>query len=70
MSDPAAKSLPQACSHESTCALFPLFRDRSALGYWMKTYCRGDHERCARFQSMKRGEPPPATLLPNGKHIG
>ena len=57
------------CSHKSSCALFPLFRERSALQYWMDSYCDGDYTRCARFQSMAAGTPPPVTMLPNGKEV-
>lgn len=65
----AAEPVPE-CSHKQGCALFPLFRDRAALSYWMRSYCDGDHRRCARFKAMEQGSPPPPTLLPNGKHVG
>lgn len=60
----------RGCSHKQSCALFPLFRDRSALAYWMHTYCDGDHRRCARYRSICDGRSPSPLLLPNGKQLG
>jgi hypothetical protein len=54
------------CSHIPTCALFPLFKLRSALNIWQQTYCESSFERCARFQRSKEGKSSPMNLLPNG----
>lgn len=60
----------QDCSHKGTCSLFPLLQLRSSLKYWMDSYCNAEFGRCARYQSMKEGSPPPPTMLPNGKTVG
>jgi hypothetical protein len=57
------------CPHKDACALFPLFRLRSSLQYWMESYCDADFTRCQRYQSLCEGRVPPPTLLPSGKHV-
>lgn len=57
------------CPHKDSCALFPLFRLRSSLAYWMDSYCHSEFTRCQRYKLMCEGRPPPATMLPSGKHV-
>ena len=33
---------------------------------WIERYCRGDWERCARYQLEERGEDHPDWMLPDG----
>ncbi len=49
--------------------MFPLFRIRAALRYWVEAYCVADYTRCRRYTAMMTGDPPPATMLPNGKMV-
>ena len=58
------------CPNMEACALFPVFSNAPFLKVWQITYCESsEHKRCARFAGMCKGEPVPATLLPNGKHL-
>jgi hypothetical protein len=59
----------QACPSRDSCAMFPLFQIRTALHYWVETYCEGDHTQCRRWRSMLVGEPPSPCLLPNGRYL-
>lgn len=58
-----------ACSHTSTCPLFPLISVNSALKVWKTFYCEGNFNNCARFNMSKTGQSVPANLLPNGKTL-
>jgi DNA polymerase len=33
---------------------------------WVERYCRGDWERCVRYELEERGEPHPDWMLPDG----
>lgn len=33
---------------------------------WITRFCRGDWERCVRYQMEERGEPHPDWMLPDG----
>lgn len=54
----------------TTCPLYPQFKVQSLLNVWKITYCEGEFEKCERFKLSSCGEKVPATLLPNGKHLG
>lgn len=56
-----------ACSHISTCELFPRFGLNASLKVWQTFYCGGNYASCARYKSALAGRPPPPNLLPNGK---
>jgi hypothetical protein len=59
------------CTHKEGCSLFPLLKLRTSLQYWIASYCdSSEYSRCARYQSMKAGRPPPPTMLPNGRTVG
>ncbi|MCB9613356.1 MAG: hypothetical protein H6721_08490 [Sandaracinus sp.] len=45
-------------------------RNQSALRVLQSLYCQGDYGRCARYKLASRGEVPPLTLLPDGRHMG
>jgi hypothetical protein len=56
-----------SCPHAKMCPLYPQFKMKSLLRFWVVNYCEADHERCARFQLASAGEPVPVTLLPSGR---
>ena len=58
-----------ACSHTSTCPLFPLISVNSALKVWKTFYCEGKYNNCARYNLSKTGQSVPVNLLPNGKSL-
>lgn len=58
-----------ACSHTSTCPLFPLISVNAALKVWKTFYCEGKFENCQRYTLSKSGQSVPANLLPNGKSL-
>jgi len=58
-----------ACSHTSTCPLFPLISVNSALKVWKTFYCEGKYQNCARYNLSKGGQSVPVNLLPNGKSL-
>ena len=58
-----------ACSHTTTCPLFPLISVNSALKVWKTFYCEGKYETCARYNLSHSGQSVPANLLPNGKTL-
>jgi hypothetical protein len=58
-----------ACSHTSTCPLFPLISVNSALKVWKTFYCEGKYNNCARYNLSKSGQSVPVNLLPNGKSL-
>jgi len=58
-----------ACSHTTTCPLFPLISVNSALKVWKTFYCEGNYNNCARFNMSRSGKSVPANLLPNGKTL-
>jgi len=58
-----------ACSHTTTCPLFPLISVNSALKVWKTFYCEGKYNNCARFNLSKTGQSVPVNLLPNGKSL-
>lgn len=58
-----------ACSHTTTCPLFPLISVNSALKVWKTFYCEGNYNNCARFNMSRTGKSVPANLLPNGKSL-
>ncbi len=58
-----------ACSHTTTCPLFPLISVNSALKVWKTFYCEGKYDNCARYQLSHSGKSVPANLLPNGKSL-
>lgn len=58
-----------ACSHTTTCPLFPLISVNSALKVWKTFYCEGNYNNCARFNMSRGGKSVPANLLPNGKSL-
>jgi len=58
-----------ACSHTSTCPLFPLISVNSALKVWKTFYCEGKYQNCARYNLSKSGQTVPVNLLPNGKSL-
>ena len=58
-----------ACSHTTTCPLFPLISVNSALKVWKTFYCEGKYHNCARYNLSKSGQPVPVNLLPNGKSL-
>ena len=58
-----------ACSHTSTCPLFPLISVNSALKVWKTFYCEGKYENCQRYTLSRSGQSVPANLLPNGKSL-
>lgn len=55
-----------ACSHTTSCPLFPLLN--SSLDGWRRCYCDSDDgwRDCARYQQALRGQYVPLSLLPNG----
>ena len=59
----------EACSHVSSCNLFPVLDATSSLAYWTNTYCRGNFRRCARHIRMADGLVVTPNLLPNGKKL-
>lgn len=58
-----------ACSHTTTCPLFPLISVNSALKVWKTFYCEGKYQNCARYNLSKSGQSVPVNLLPNGKSL-
>jgi hypothetical protein len=58
-----------ACSHTSTCPLFPLISVNNALKVWKTFYCEGKYTNCARYNLSLTGQGVPANLLPNGKSL-
>lgn len=58
-----------ACSHTTTCPLFPLISVNNALKVWKTFYCEGKFESCARYNLSHSGQGVPANLLPNGKTL-
>ena len=58
-----------ACSHTTTCPLFPLISVNSALKVWKTFYCEGKYHNCARYTLSKTGQSVPVNLLPNGKSL-
>lgn len=58
-----------ACSHTSTCPLFPLIEVNSALKVWKTFFCEGNYANCARYKLSGEGQSVPANLLPNGKSL-
>jgi hypothetical protein len=58
-----------ACSHISTCPLFPLFTLKASLSVWQVHYCNGKFETCERLKLSKAGQRVPPNLLPNGKSL-
>ncbi len=64
-----AKPVAKTCPNKQSCQLFPLFRLRSSLQYWMEVYCDADYRRCVRYQRACEGSMPPPNILPNGKDI-
>ena len=58
-----------ACSHVTTCPLFPKLN--ASLAGWRDAYCNTATEyiTCARYQMSKGGSPVPLALLPNGKMV-
>ena len=58
-----------ACSHTTTCPLFPLISVNSALKVWKTFYCEGKYNNCARYNLSKSGQSVPVNLLPNGKSL-
>ena len=58
-----------ACSHTTTCPLFPLISVNSALKVWKTFYCEGKYDNCARYNLSHTGQSVPANLLPNGKTL-
>ena len=58
-----------ACSHTTTCPLFPLISVNSALKVWKTFYCEGKYHNCARYSLSKSGQSVPVNLLPNGKSL-
>lgn len=58
-----------ACSHVSTCPLFPKLN--ASLAGWRDAYCNTatEYQNCARFQMSLGGGPVPLALLPNGKMV-
>jgi hypothetical protein len=61
--------MSKPCPKMERCPVFPEFRNQSALRVLQTLYCEGDFGRCARFQIASRGEMPPITLLPDGRHM-
>ncbi len=59
----------RACSHISTCELFPKFALKGSLSVWQTYYCHGTFERCARHKLSLAGDVVPPNLLPNGREL-
>ena len=66
MDEPKA---PGRCTLATSCGLFLRFKLKSSLSVWMKNYCEGPYERCARHQASVARRPVPDLLLPNGKEL-
>ncbi len=58
-----------ACTHISSCPLFPLFALKASLSVWQIHYCNGEFESCERLKLSKAGARVPPNMLPNGKHL-
>jgi hypothetical protein len=58
-----------ACTHITSCPLFPQFTLKASLNVWQVHYCNGDFEKCARLKLSKAGQRVPPNLLPNGKSL-
>ncbi len=58
-----------ACSHSTSCELYPLLAMEPALKLWKQHYCEGGYEKCARYRLALNGKAVPLTLLPNGKQL-
>jgi len=61
---------PGLCPVRGRCSLFPILREREALGYWLGAYCSSEFARCARYEETRSGGVLPSSLLPNGRHMG
>lgn len=61
--------MSKACTHTTTCAMFPLFRCQSNLEIWKISFCNDDFTRCVRYQLALEEKLIPINLLPNGKYL-
>lgn len=57
------------CPQATSCPLYSMFRDESALGIWKVMYCRKGFEKCERYRATQAGQVPPDDMLPNGKRL-
>jgi hypothetical protein len=57
------------CPRLNDCPLFPEFTSDHMRKFWIVRYCTAGYDGCARLRLATRGEPVPATLLPNGKDL-
>lgn len=58
-----------ACTHIQSCELFVQFALNPALEIWQHHYCNGDFSSCVRYETARKGQVVPLSLLPNGKKI-
>ena len=60
------------CIQTEQCPLFERFDQEPLLRVYKETFCEGRDaaaETCARRKCMMRGNRPPDTLLPDGRHL-
>lgn len=60
------KTHTNECKWHRVCPM-KFFYDSGKLDVkWIDAYCRGNWERCVRYQMEERGEPHSDNMLPNG----
>jgi len=54
------------CPNLEKCPMFALFRLQATTELFIRRYCNGDYEKCARKKLKDSGKEVPENLLPDG----
>ena len=63
-SNPSPKKI---CKWYEICPLKNFHEQGKLEKKWIDNFCKGDYERCVRYQMEETGEPHLDNMLPNGK---
>ena len=60
------KILSKNCKWHLSCPMKRFYEEGKLDGKWIELYCKGDWERCIRYQMEENGEPHLDWMLPDG----
>ena len=59
--------LEKVCKWYPACPLKKYYERGEIEEKWIDDFCKGDYEKCVRYQMEEAGEPHPDNMLPNGE---